>query len=137
MPEMIKTKQNSSVVYYFAREGIVKATAYSQVFFWGVLIVAFFLFWLFVGIGGAIGGAIVGALVGTALEWIIAIPKINKWDRLSFKELTAEPGTERIPWSDVSKAVFKTPDFLEVYIKGKRYGLRVWTDKMITKSVLS
>lgn len=123
MPTM-KAKQGNSTAYYFSKDGVIKATAYSQWLFWGIWFVVFVFFLLFI-IGGAIGGIIVGAIVSVGLDYAISGPKIRKWDGMSFKELAKEKESEQISWSSISKAVFKNPDGLELYVGDKRQKLKI------------
>lgn len=134
MAGIVKAKRGETV-YYFSGGGIIVATAYSQKLFWAVLFAVYFIVWGFTGFGGAIGGLIIGAIVSEALELAVAIPKIKKWDGMTSRELQSEKGVRVLSWGDVSKAVYKAPSLLEIYIGEKRTRMKIITNIESAKAV--
>lgn len=128
--------RNGGQVFYFFKEGIIKGKVYSRLLYWGLSTILFLLFWFVTGIGGALGGAMFGGFIVVIIELSLIHPKIKKWDALSLKELKNEKGMEQISWSDISKAVYKMPNSLEIFIGEKRYKLSTNTNSAIMKELL-
>jgi hypothetical protein len=127
-------------MYYLAKEGIVRLKSYTQKLFWIVFFVVIIFVDLYFGVGsiisGAVLGAILGAIISALLDVLIANPNVNRWDRLSYNQLKSENGAEITSWSSITKAVYKMPDVLELYINGNRRNLRVVSDQASTKDFL-
>ena len=86
----IRAKESDNIVYYLFEPGLVKLATYSQKVFWGVTLIVFLFFWIFIEIGGAIGGVIAAGIAAMIFNVAISSPKIDRWDKLSFADLKKE-----------------------------------------------
>ncbi|OWP53656.1 hypothetical protein Micr_00830 [Candidatus Micrarchaeum sp.] len=125
---LMRAKENEYSVYYISEPGLIKLTTYSRKFSWGVFLIAFILFWLFIGIGGVVGGVIVGFIVTMILDAAISSPKITKWDKLAFGDLKKEKDALFIKWSDVKSAVFDAPEKINLVIENKNHKMKILTN---------
>ena len=133
---LIRGKENEYSVYYISEPGLIKLTTYSRKFSWGVFLIAFILFWLFIGIGGVVGGVIVSIIVTMILDAAISSPKISRWDKLAFKDLKEEKDALFIKWPDVKSAVFDEPEKINVMIDNKNHKIKIATGSAEVEKLL-
>ena len=120
----IRAKESDNIVYYLFEPGLVKLATYSQKVFWGVTLMVFLFFWIFIGIGGAIGGVIAAGIAAIIFNIAVSSPKIDRWDKLSLVDLKKEKDARFIKWSEIESAVLDT-DKLKLVMLNKTHKLKI------------
>jgi hypothetical protein len=120
----IRAKESDNIVYYLFEPGLVKLATYSQKVFWGVTLIVFLFFWIFIEIGGAIGGVIAAGIAAMIFNVAISSPKIDRWDKLSFADLKKEKDAKFIKWSEIESAVLNS-DKLKLIMVDKAHKLKI------------
>ncbi len=133
---LVKAKEKQNTYWYFSEEGGVRMITYSGKLFWVTFFIAFVLFWLFVGIGGAVGGLITGGIVGMVFEFAVSSPKVKRWDGMSLKQLENEERSKSLTWASVKKVTFKAPERLEVTVDDQMHKMKILTDVELTRKLL-
>ena len=133
---MVKAKEKQNSYWYFSEGGGVRMITYSGKLFWVTFFIAFVLFWLFVGIGGAVGGLITAGIVGMVFEFAVSSPKVKRWDGMSLKQLESEERSKSLTWASVKKVTFKAPERLEVTVDDQTHKMKVLTDAEATQRLM-